>query len=63
MITQTLLAWLVLYAGLLAGFGFILYVGRSFSGRPLSNAALLRIASTAAFAAAVALFLLLALVD
>lgn len=47
--TQALLLWLVVYAGLVAIFGFGLSVFRSFTGRPWSVAWILRTSSLTAF--------------
>ena len=61
--TQALLLWLVLYVGLLAAIGFVLFVGRGFSGRQLSNVTLLRVASTLAFVLALAMWVALLILD
>jgi hypothetical protein len=61
--TEVLLVWLVLYAGLLAAVGFVLVLGRSFTGRPRSTAALLRTASTIAFVLALTLWVGLLIIE
>lgn len=55
--TQALLAWLVLYVGLLAVAGFILFVVRSATERHWANRGLLRAASMIAFVGSGALWL------
>lgn len=60
---EALLTWLVLYVGLLAAVGFVLFVARGFTGRPRSDVALLRIASTAAFVLALTLWVILLILD
>jgi hypothetical protein len=62
-VTQSLLLWLVLYAASLAVIGFVLLVGRGITGRPRSNVALLRTASTAAFVLAMVVWVLILLSD
>ena len=49
MVERALLLFLVIYAGLFAATGFVLFVGRGLLRRPPSNVALLRTASTLAF--------------
>ena len=61
--TEVLLVWLVLYAGLLAAVGFVLVLVRGFTGRPRSTVALLRTASTVAFVLALTLWLGLLILD
>jgi hypothetical protein len=60
---QALLIWLVMYAGLFAAVGFVLYVSRGYSSWPRSNASLLRLASTIAFVLALVIWLALLLVE
>lgn len=60
---EALLFWLVLYAGLLAVVGFVLVVARGVTGRPRSQAALLRSASMAAFLLALAAWVALLVFD
>lgn len=63
MVVDALLLWLVVYVGILAAAGFILFVVRGFSGRHWSSWALLRTASTIAFASAFVLWLAVVLAD
>lgn len=60
---EAILIWLVLYAGLLAAAGFVLAIGRAATGRPHSSLTLLRTASMAAFVLALALWLVLLILD
>lgn len=63
MVVDALLLWLVVYVGILAATGFILFVVRGFSGRRWSSWTLLRTASTIAFVSAFALWLVVVLAD
>lgn len=60
---EPLLIWLVLYAALFAAVGFVLMIGRAATGRLRSNVVLLRTASLAAFVLALAVWLVLLLVE
>jgi len=62
-ISQALLLWLVVYAGLLASIGFVLYIARGFSGRQWSNRAMLRTSSGLAFVLSAAIWLVVMLAD
>jgi hypothetical protein len=62
-VPQALLIWLVTYASLLAVIGFVLAVARGFSGRPLTDGAILRTASTLAFVGATVLWVVLVIAD
>ena len=61
--TEVLLLWLVLYVSLLAAVGFVLYLWRSATRRRLSDATLLRVASTVAFVLALTAWIVLLLVE
>ena len=61
--TEVLLVWLVLYAGLLAAVGFVLVIVRGFTGRPRTAVALLRTATTVAFVLALTLWIGLLIID
>lgn len=56
-VTEALLLWLVVYAGLLAVAGFFILVVRGFSGRSWTNRAVLRASSAIAFVASAAFWL------
>jgi hypothetical protein len=58
-ITQALLVWIVVYAGLLGACGFLLYIARGFGGRSWSNVAILRASSILAFVLSTVLWVLL----
>lgn len=60
---EPLLIWLVLYVALLAAVGFVLMTGRAATGRPRSDAALLRTASMAAFVLALAVWVAFLILD
>jgi len=61
-VAQALLLWLVVYAGLFALAGFVLFMVRGASGRAWSNTFLLRASSGAAFLLSALLWLVLLLV-
>ena len=63
MLTQALLLWLVLYAGLFGAVGFVLYVARGFTRRRYSNVTLLRTASMVAFMLALTVWVLILVLD
>ena len=62
-VPQALLIWLVTYTSLLAVIGFMLAVARGFTGRPLTDGAILRTASTLAFAGATVFWVVLVIAD